>query len=147
MAEASSFMKLRRKRRIPELSMAPLIDCVFLLLIFFMVTTTFTKETGVKINKPKAATSDILLNQNLLIAVTDKGEVWSEGSMYELPGLQALVRERVHLNPKLTVVIMADQESMTGKVVDVLDECKQAGAKKLSIAAKVESTEELGETP
>lgn len=143
MAENLGILNGRKKRSIPELSIAPLIDCVFLLLIFFMVTTTFTKETGVKISKPKAATSDVLLNQNLLIAVTKEGEIWSEGSRYDLPGIRGLLQERIIINPELTVVIMADKESITGNVVDVLDECKQAGAKKLSIAAKVENPEDL----
>ena len=144
MAQMSSFRFFRRKRRKPELSIAPLIDVVFLLLIFFMVTTAFTKETGVTVNKPTAAISDVLLDQNLLIAVTEEGEVWSEGRQLDLPAVRALVRERIALNAELTVVIMADTDSRTGDVVDVLDECKQAGARKLSIATRMEEGEDSG---
>jgi len=137
------FLSYRRTRKGPELSIAPLIDCIFLLLIFFMVTTTFTKETGVKINKPSAAKSDVLLEQNMLIAVTKEGEFWIEKQKYDIEGVRFKVDERLAEYPETTIVVMADKESLTGSVVDVLDECKQAGAAKLSIATKVESLEEL----
>jgi len=126
------------KRRTPDLSIAPLIDCIFLLLIFFMVTTTFTKETGVKINKPVAKKTDVILDQNMLIAVTEKGEYWYDGKQLSLGAVYNAVRERLVEYPETNVVILADKKSITEWVVDVLDEAKQAGAKKISIAAKIE---------
>lgn len=134
----TSFGSMQKGRRAPELSIAPLIDCVFLLLIFFMVTTTFTKETGIKIKKPVAKKSDVILDQNMLIAVTDTGQYWYDGSQIPLDTIQSYVRERLDEFPETNVVIIADKKSITEWVVDVLDEAKQAGAKKISIAAKVE---------
>ncbi len=131
-----STFKFERKK--PELSIAPLIDCVFLLLIFFMVTTTFTKETGVKINKPVAKKTDVILDQNMLIAVTEKGEYWYDGKQLSLSAINGAVRERLYEFPETNVVILADKKSITEWVVDALDEAKQAGAKKISIAAKIE---------
>lgn len=134
----SSGLRLKVKRRKAELSIAPLIDCIFLLLIFFMVTTTFTKETGVKISKPVAKKTDVLLAQNMLIAVTEKGEYWYDGKRLSLGSVQSLVRKHLDEYPDTNVVILADKKSITEWVVDVLDEAKQAGAKKISIAAKIE---------
>lgn len=130
--------RLKIKRRKAELSIAPLIDCVFLLLIFFMVTTTFTKETGVKISKPVAKKTDVLLAQNMLIAITEKGEYWYDGRRLTLSSIQTEVRDHLDEYPDTNVVILADKKSITEWVVDALDEAKQAGAKKISIAAKIE---------
>jgi biopolymer transport protein ExbD len=127
----------KRKTKPPELSIAPLIDCIFLLLIFFMVTTTFTKETGVKIKKPVAKKSDVLLEQNLLIAVTDKGEYWTDGRQVDPAGIFAAVQERLVEYPETNVVILADRDSITQWVITALDTAKQAGAKKISIAEKM----------
>ena len=135
MIQDSAFKIQRRK---PELSIAPLIDCIFLLLIFFMVTTTFTKETGVKINKPVARKTDVILDQNMLIAVTDKGEYWYDNRPLALGAIRDAVAERLMEFPETNVVLLADKKSLTEWVVDALDEAKQAGAKKISIAAKIE---------
>ena len=126
------------ERRKPELSMAPLIDIIFLLLIFFIVTTTFTKETGVVINKPVAKKTDVMLDQNMLIAVTEKGEYWHDNQQMSLSQIRSAVYERVNEFPETNVVILADKKSLTEWVVNALDEAKQAGAKKISIAAKIE---------
>ncbi len=131
-------MKFKIKRRKPELSIAPLIDCVFLLLIFFMVTTTFTKETGVKIKKPVAKKSDVMLDQNMLIAVTETGEFWHDSRKLTLDGIKYAVYNRLLEYPETNVVIIADKKSITEWVVGVLDAAKQAGARKISIAARIE---------
>ena len=128
----------KTKLRRPELSIAPLIDCIFLLLVFFMVTTTFTKETGVKINKPSARKTDVILDQNMLIAVTEKGEYWYDNQQISLGAIRGEVQERLREFPETNVVLIADKKSITEWLVDALDEAKQAGAKKISIAAKIE---------
>lgn len=120
------------------MSIAPLIDCIFLLLIFFMVTTTFTKETGVKIKKPVAKKSDVILDQNMLIAITETGEFWHDNRKLSLEGIKSAVYYRLLEYPETNVVIIADKKSITEWVVAVLDVSKQAGAQKISIAAKIE---------
>ena len=129
---------IHQERRKPELSIAPLIDCIFLLLIFFMVTTTFTKETGVKVSKPVAKKADVLLEQNLLVAVTEDGEFWCEGVQVDEGGIYAKVQARLAEYPETNVIILADKKSITQWVVTALDTAKQAGAKKISIAEKME---------
>jgi len=140
---AGGLRTFHRARRKPEISIAPLIDVVFLLVIFFAVTTTFTRETGVDINRPTAAKAGVLPGQSLLIGIDKDGGLWMEGGEVELSQIRRIIAERLERTEDLNIVVVADKESLTGRVVDVLDECKQAGAKKLSIAAKVEHPEEL----
>ncbi|HPM76731.1 MAG TPA: biopolymer transporter ExbD [bacterium] len=131
-----SFIKIERKQ--PELSIAPLIDMIFLLLIFFMVTTTFTKETGVVVKKPVAKKADVMLDQNLLVAVTKDGKFWCEGEQVDEAGIFGKVQARLVEYPETNVIILADKESITQWVITALDTAKQAGAKKISIAEKLE---------
>lgn len=133
--------RYKRKRKRPELSIAPLIDIVFLLLIFFVVTTTFSQETGVVVEKPKATKSDLIPRENLILAVTREGQIYMEKENLSLKELRVRVRKRLAINPATTVIIMPDKETLTGALVDVLDECKIAGATKLSIATRVEIDE------
>ena len=133
--------RYKRKRKRPELTIAPLIDIVFLLLIFFVVTTTFSQETGVVVEKPKAVKSDLIPKENLIIAVTREGQIYMEKENLSLKEVRAKVRKRLAKYPATTVIIMPDKETLTGILVDVLDECKIAGATKLSIATKVEINE------
>ena len=133
--------RYKRKRKRPELTIAPLIDIVFLLLIFFVVTTAFSQETGVVVEKPKATKSDLIPKENLIIAVTREGQIYIEKENLSLKEVRAKVRKRLAINPATTVIIMPDKETLTGALVDVLDECKIAGATKLSIATKVEINE------
>jgi len=128
----------KSERKQPELTLAPLIDCVFLLLIFFIVTTTFTKETGVTVKKPVAKKADVLLDQNLLVAVTEQGEFWCEGEQVNEAGIYAKVEARLKDQPETNVIILADKKSITQWVITALDTAKQAGAKKISIAEKLE---------
>lgn len=131
-----SFVTIERKK--PELSIAPLIDMIFLLLIFFMVTTTFTKETGVQVKKPVAKKAEVLLDQNLLVAVTKDGEFWCGGERVDEAGIYAKVQARLAEYPETNIIILADKESITQWVITALDTAKQAGAKKISIAEKLE---------
>lgn len=130
-------IQIRRNKytkRTPDISMAPLIDMVFILLIFFLVTTSFTKETGIEVTKPKAATAEVIKQPDLLIAVTQAGTVHMEGRQVGLAVLRSLVRQNLEGRPTANVIIIADKNSRTGLVVDVMDECKLAGAKKVSLA-------------
>jgi len=129
--KTSRFLGQRR----PEINIAPLVDMVFLLLIFFMVTTTFSKETGVEVAKPKAKTSTILHKENILIAVTGEGTIHIHNKPVDLKSLNTIVRRIIRDQPESSVVIIADKNARVALVVDVMDECKLAGAKKISLAA------------
>jgi len=116
------------------IDMSPLIDCVFILLIFFIVTTTFVEETGVEVDKPQAASAERLEKSSILIALTSKGEVVYGGREIGIGGVQALVRRMIQ-KEQLPVIIQADAASPAGLLVRIIDESKLAGATKVSVAS------------
>jgi biopolymer transport protein ExbD len=117
-----------------DINLSPLIDMVFLLLIFFMVTAVFVEETGIEVQKPKAISAVQLEKQSILLAVTRDGRVMYGGRSIGLNGVRGLVA-RLLESQNMPVVIVADEVSRTGIVVQVLDQCKLAGARQVSIAA------------
>ena len=114
--------------------MSPLIDCVFLLLIFFIVTTVFVEETGVEIQKPQAASAEDLAKQSILIALTAEGEVMYGGRNIGVAGVRGVVARQLR-EQEAPVIILADANARTAVLVDILDEAKLAGAQQVSIAA------------
>ena len=118
-----------------EINLSPLIDMVFLLLIFFMVTTVFVQETGVEVQKPKAATAADLDKRSILIAVTQEGHIVYGGERIAVSRVRGLVA-RLLRERDMPVVVVADETSHTGVVVQVIDQCKLGGAKQVSIAAR-----------
>ena len=115
------------------IDMSPMIDCVFILLIFFIVTTTFVDETGVEVDKPQAASAVRLEKTSILIALTSKGEVVYGGSEIGMGGVQPLVR-RMLQKETVPVVVQADSAAPSGLLVRVIDEAKLGGAEKVSLA-------------
>jgi len=114
--------------------MSPLMDCVFILLIFFIVTTTFVEETGVEVDKPQAASSVQLEKTSILIALTEKGEVVYGGNEIGIGGVQPLVK-RMLQKEDVPVIIQADTASQSGMLVRIIDEAKLGGATKVSLAS------------
>jgi len=121
----------------PEINISPLIDMVFLLLIFFMVTTAFVEQTGVDIDKPRAVSAGELEKKSILLAVTAQGRVMHGGQKVGIEGVRGLV-SRLMRQEKRPVIIVTDRNASAGLVVNVIDECKLAGADKVSIAAEKE---------
>jgi biopolymer transport protein ExbD len=130
--------RIRRRKGAAELNMAPLIDMIFILLIFFLVTTSFSRETGVEVSRPKAVSAKNIAKNSILVAVTREGHIYMHNRRVDLGELGALVREGLAANPNRAVVIIADKHSITGAVIDVMDECNLAGARRVSIASSVE---------
>jgi biopolymer transport protein ExbD len=117
------------------INLTPLIDMVFILLIFFMVTSSFVKETGIDVDRPSAATATVKQQAAILIGVNAEGEVWIDKRRVDIRAVRANV-ERLHAeNPEGAVVIMADREAPTGVVIRVLDQSRLAGVESVSIAA------------
>ncbi|MCL4132947.1 UNVERIFIED_CONTAM: hypothetical protein GTU68_029484 [Idotea baltica] len=114
--------------------MSPLIDCVFILLIFFIVTTVFVEETGVEVDKPQAASAAQLEKTSILLAITAKGEVVYGGREVGVGGVRGIVK-RLTAKEDIPVIIQADQASASGMLVRVIDEAKLAGATKVSLAS------------
>ncbi len=117
------------------IDISPLMDCVFILLIFFIVTTTFVEETGVEVDKPQAASSVRLEKNSVLLALTEAGQVVYGGREIGFGGIQPLVK-RMLQKEDLPVIIQADQNAPSGMLVRVIDEAKLAGASKVSIATR-----------
>ncbi|WP_448382137.1 ExbD/TolR family protein [Desulfosoma sp.] len=124
----------RRNRTAAELNMAPLIDMVFLLLIFFLVNTSFVKETGIDVSRPTAATAAVKPNAMILIAVDRANRIFMDRREIDLRAVRANVERALAENPEGAVVV-ADKESSTGVAVQVMDACRLAGASTVSLAA------------
>lgn len=117
------------------INISPLIDMVFILLIFFIVTTVFVEETGVEVSKPQAASAQDLEKNSILIAVTDSGRVIFGGREVGVTGVSAVVR-RLNRKEPMPVIIQADASVPTRLLVRVIDEAKLAGAPAVSIATE-----------
>jgi biopolymer transport protein ExbD len=124
-----------------DINMGPLIDMVFLLLIFFVVTTSFVKEAGIDVERSTAATAETKERGNIMVGLTDGGDVYFEGKKVDVRSLRALIERSLAEDPESAVVIVADKASETGDVVQVMDQCRLAGAQEVSLAAKREGEE------
>ena len=128
----------RRKQKDVGIEMGPLMDIVFILLIFFVVTSSFTRETGVDVTKPQAQSASQLEKENLLIAITREGTIHMNERQVDLASLQDILKQSLAKAPDREAVVIADNESETGVLVQVIDMCNLAGVKKVSIAAQAE---------
>ena len=121
-----------------NINISPLIDMVFILLIFFIVTTTFVEETGVEVDKPQAASAAQLEKNSILIAITGKGQVVYGGREIGIAGVQPLVKRMIQ-KEDLPVIVQSDQTVQAALLVRVIDEAKLAGARKVSISTLKEA--------
>ena len=129
-------LRTRRQQDEAEINITPMLDIVFIMLIFFIVTTSFVKETGLEVSRPTANTAKKQEKGSIMIAIRDNGEIWMEKRQIELRAVRANV-ERAHAeNPEGSVVIVADKASETGVLVEVMDQVKLAGVESISIAAQ-----------
>lgn len=119
-----------------EINISPLIDMVFILLIFFIVTTVFVEETGVDINRPDAASASQLEKNSILIAVTSQNQVVFGQRDIGVAGVRALVKRLTTQEPEMPVIIQADEGSLTGTLVRVVDEAKLGGTRTVNVATK-----------
>lgn len=121
------------------IDMTPMLDIVFIMLIFFIVTTSFIKESGIDVNRPTAQTAERKELGNIIIAIRPDGEVWIDKRAVDIRAVRANV-ERLHAeNPQGTVVITADRQARTGILVQVMDQVRLAGVEDVSIASEAES--------
>lgn len=132
-------MPTRLQRRLEQqhpqsIDMSPLLDVVFILLIFFIVTTVFIKETGVTVDKPQAISAKKLEQTVVLVAITNAGEVYYDGANIGVAGVRGTI-EQLQRNEPRPVVIQADKTVPTELLLQVIDEVKLAGAKTVNLAA------------
>ncbi len=120
-----------------EVNLTPMLDVVFIMLIFFIVTASFVKESGIDVNRPKAATAERKEKGNILVAISADNQIWIDRRQVDPRALRANI-ERMHAeNPLGAVLIVADQESKHKLLVQVMDAARSAGVTEVSIAAEV----------
>jgi len=119
-----------------EIDMTPMLDVVFILLIFFIVTASFVKEAGIDVNRPEAATAVKKERANILVAISDKGDIWINKRKVDIRSVQANIERLKAENPQGTVVIQADKKATTDTLIKVMDSARAAGVFDVSIAAQ-----------
>ncbi len=132
---------MRRQRRSnieeAEVDLTPMLDVVFIMLIFFIVTASFVKESGMDVNRPDAATAVVKPRGNILVAITPNGQIWIDKRQVDVRSVRANIERLYAENPQGAVVIQADRDSKNGLLVAVMDAAKLAGVENISIAAEI----------
>ena len=131
---------MQTKRHVDEdseetgIDLAPMLDFVMNLLIFFIITTSFVKEAGIIVNKQEALTAESKESGNILIAIRPNGDIWMDKRRVDIRDVRPMI-ERLHVErPEDTVVIIADRDSNTGMLTQVMDQVKSGGVSEVSIA-------------
>ena len=132
---------MRHRRHSEELSaeadinLTPMLDIVFIMLIFFVVTTSFVKESGIEVNRPSAQTAERKDRANILIAIAPNGEIWVDRRPVDIRSVRATIERLRAENPEGAVVIQGDREAQIGLLVEVMDQVRKGGVTNVSIAA------------
>lgn len=131
------FRSVRSKRALTaqaEIQMTPLIDMVFILLIFFVVTTSFVSETGLDIQRPQSSSSETLPRENIPVAIGADGRITVDGQRVGLLSIRPFLQKRLRMQPGLAVVLVADKTVSVDRVVRVMDEIRAAGISEVALA-------------
>ncbi|GAA6133110.1 ExbD/TolR family protein [Halopseudomonas sabulinigri] len=136
-------MRMRRHHSTADdeagIDLTPMLDIVFIMLIFFIVTSSFIKESGITVERPSAASAAEQPKGNILIAVSADGEIWIDRKQVDIRAVRAAV-ERMRVDqPDSTVVVQADKDARSGLVIRVMDQAKLAGVEAVALAATAES--------
>jgi biopolymer transport protein ExbD len=122
----------------PEINLAPFVDTIMILLIFFVVTANLYVVTGVDVSKPKAQSARSVGQKAIMIGITREGTIHIFGRQVTLERLQNVIEQEAAKTPDCQVLIITDREAVVGRAVQVMDKCVLAGAGKVSIAAEKE---------
>ncbi|WP_339846733.1 biopolymer transporter ExbD [uncultured Halopseudomonas sp.] len=117
------------------IDMTPMLDIVFIMLIFFIVTSSFIKESGITVQSPSAASASEQPKGNILIAVSPEGEIWIDRQQVDVRAVRAAVERMLVDQPDSTVVVQADRDSRSGLVIQVMDQVRLAGVQDVALAA------------
>jgi biopolymer transport protein ExbD len=118
-----------------NVDITPMLDVVFIMLIFFIVTATFIKESGIDVNKPEAATAIVEEKASILVAIDGKDKIWIDRRQVDIRSVRSII-ERLHAeNPKGSVVIQADKNSRNETLVQVMDASRRAGVYEIALGA------------
>jgi biopolymer transport protein ExbD len=129
-----NFIQSNNEEEESSVDITPMLDVVFIMLIFFIVTATFVKESGIDVDKPSAATAIVQEKASILVAIDANNEIWINRRQVDLRSVRSII-ERLHAeNPKGTVVIQADRESINDTLVQVMDASRRAGVYDIALA-------------
>lgn len=131
------FGKFTEEQESP-IDLTPMLDVVFILLIFFIVTASFVKESGIEVNKPEAQTAVKKELANIFVAINEHDEIWIDKRQVDVRALRAIIERLNAENPQSSIVIQADKRSTNEKLVKVMDAARQAGIYNIAIAANNE---------
>jgi len=119
-----------------EINITPMLDIVFIMLIFFIVTTSFIRETGIDPQRPEALTASRQDRGNILIGISATGQIWMDKRQVELESVRQRIEQARNESPESTVVIIADERSETGVLIDLMDQIRLGGILNVSVAAE-----------
>lgn len=122
-----------------DVELTPMIDIVFIMLIFFIVTTSFVKETGIDVNRPSAVTAEKKSKGNILVAIRPSGDIWIDKRHIDIRAVKANIQRLIARSPQSSVIIQSDTDARTGVLVRVMDQVRLAGVQNISIAASVDA--------
>ncbi len=135
-------MRFRQRRtdNPTDVDVSPLIDMVFILLIFFMVTTTFIKDMKLEINRPTASSASKSDDKVVRVYIDNTGEVYIDNAPVKLWAIQSKVRDLLRTATEKNVLVITDDNIPVSKLIDVVDECRMSGAKDVAVS----TTKEMG---
>ncbi|MGB5592274.1 MAG: biopolymer transporter ExbD [Gammaproteobacteria bacterium] len=132
---------MARRHAVPqeetEINITPMLDIVFIMLIFFIVTTSFIKETGIDPQRPEAVTAIKQERGNILIGISSGGDIWMNKRRVELAQIRQLVEQAIAETPEASVVIVSDEKAATGVLIDLMDQIRLGGVQNVSVAAEL----------
>jgi biopolymer transport protein ExbD len=119
-----------------EINITPMLDIVFIMLIFFIVTSTFVKEPGVEINRPEAVTAKERKLASIIVAISEDDEIWINKERVELQAVKAIVEQLRRENPKGTAVVQADAKSKTRLLIEVVTQIRATGVEDVAVSTQ-----------
>lgn len=119
-----------------QIDLTPMLDVVFIMLIFFIVTSTFVKESGVDVTRPQAETSVVTESNAIQIGITAANQIFMDKRQIDKRAIRANVEKSLAENPGAAVIIVADQDSNTHTLIEVMDQARLAGATSVSVASE-----------
>jgi biopolymer transport protein ExbD len=134
--ESSMRLGRRQQQEEAQIDLTSMLDIVFIMLIFFIVTSSFVRESGVEVNRPAAASAVSQKDAGIFVAVTSNGEIYIDKRMVDLERVQASMASLLLDKPNASLVIQADELAFSGIVVKVMDAARQAGISNIALAAE-----------
>lgn len=128
--------KIKIENEESNIDLTPMLDVIFIMLIFFIVTTSFIKESGIDVDRPKAATTTSKPKANIVVGINKDGSIWIDKRQIDIRAVRANIERLKAVSTQGSVIIAADKQSDTGVVVEVMDQVRLAGISNISISTK-----------